>query len=182
MAMTDDELVYGIRRKDESALDALVHQYGGLIKSVVSYHISEIYRDECINDILFSIWNNISKFNPEKNSLKNWIGAVCKYKCIDYKRKYYKEKISEMDENIPSSYTAEQSILMQETEKEIDELLSYLRPTDREIFRRRYIENETVDEISNQMHIESSVLYNRLSRGRRRLKKSLLRSSDHDEK
>lgn len=179
--MNDEELVYGIKRKNEFALNALVDQYGGLIKSIVSYHISDTYRDECINDTLFSIWNNISKFNPRKNSLKNWIGAICKYKCVDYKRKYYKEIFAKIDETIPSSLTAESSILKQEIEDEINELLSSLPKRDREIFYRRYIDNETISEIANDMNISSSALYNRLSRGRRKLRKNTLRG-DHNEK
>ena len=39
------------------------------------------------NDILFSIWQNIDRFDANKNTLKNWIGAVSKYRAINYKRK-----------------------------------------------------------------------------------------------
>lgn len=178
--MNDRQLVCGILHKDEQALDCLVDRYGGLIKSIVSFHLCDIYRDECINDILLSIWNNISKYDSAKNSLKNWIGAVCKYKCIDYKRKYYKEQFSQLDENIPSSFSIESNLLKQEIENDIDSLLSALSPEDQVIFRKRYIDNETTEEISHSMNISSSVLYNRLSRGRQKLKKSLLRSGKYE--
>lgn len=181
MDMTDEELARGIGQKNEKALDCLIDRYGGLIKSIVSYHLKEEYRGECINDVLFSVWNNISSFNPAKNSLKNWIGAVCKYKCIDYKRKYYRESFAQIDENIPSPLDAESAVLKRETEEEINELLSSLAQSDREIFRRRYIDDESIEEISRGMNITSSVLYNRLSRGRRKIKNSLLRSG-HNEK
>ena len=101
--MDDRQLAAGIRRKEEKALDQLIDQYGRLIKSIVFYHLGDFYRDECINDILLCIWNHIDQYHPEKNSLKNWIGAICKYKCIDYKRKFYKENFVELDENIPVS-------------------------------------------------------------------------------
>lgn len=178
--MTDQQLVCGIKRKDEKALDCLIDRYGGLIKSIVSFHLCDMYRDECINDILLSIWNNISKFNPNKNSLKNWIGAVCKYKCIDYKRKYYKEQFSQLDESIPSACNVESNLLKQEIKNDIESLLCALSPEDRKIFKKRYIYNETTEEISQSMNIKSSVIYNRLSRGRQKLKKSLLRSGKYE--
>ena len=171
--MTDEEITAGIIRKDERALDALIDQYGGLIKSIVSYHLHENYRDECMNDILLALWKNMQSFNPDKNTLKNWIGAVCRYKCIDYKRKYYNDILSGLDERIPSDVTADSGIVREEMDKEIDELLSSLPERDREIFRRRYIDGDTVELISTDMNVKPSAVYNILSRGRRTLKRKL---------
>ena len=126
--------------------------------------------------MLFCIWNHIDQYNPEKNSLKNWIGAICKYKCIDYKRKYYKENFVELDETIPVADHPEKIILEPELEVETNELLSSLSPKDRELFRRRYINEESIDEISSDMNLAPSVLYNRLSRGKKKLRNTLRRS------
>lgn len=181
MSMTDEELVQGIRRKEETALDCLIDRYGSLIKSIVSYHLRESLRDECINDVLFSIWSHAEQYNARKNSLKNWIGAICKYKCIDYKRKYYKENFLEIDETVPSPENAESRLLKQELNREINELLSALPPLDREVFRRRYLDNQEVAEIAKSMNVTPAVLYNRLSRGRKKLKQNLIRSGRHEE-
>ena len=174
--MDDRQLAAGIRRKEEKALDQLIDQYGCLIKSIVFYHLGDFYRDECINDILLCIWNHIDQYHPEKNSLKNWIGAICKYKCIDYKRKFYKENFVELDENIPVSDQTEKIILEQEMEHEIQTLLSSLSQKDQELFRRRYINEESIAEISHDMKLAPSVLYNRLSRGKKKLQNALRRS------
>lgn len=174
--MTDEELVKGMMHKDEYALDCLVEQYGGIVKTIVYHHIGKLYLDECVNDVLFIIWKNIKSFNPDKSSLKNWIAAICRYKCIDYKRKYYKNIVSEIDENMPSKYTAESLVIQQETEEEINSLLSCLMPKDREIFRKRYIENESIEEISAKTNLSPSALYNRLSRGRAKLRKFIKRT------
>ena len=174
--MDDRQLAAGIRRKEEEALDELINQYGRLIKSIVTYHLGDFYRDECINDVLFCIWNHIDQYNPKKNSLKNWIGAICKYKCIDYKRKYYKENFVELDETIPVADQTEKIILAQGLEAETEELLASLPHKDRELFRRRYINEESIEEISRDMKLAPSVLYNRLSRGKKKLRNTLRRS------
>lgn len=178
--MSDEELVRGVKRRDERALDALVEEYGGLIKSVVYRHLGGELRGECINDVLFSIWQNISKFNPKKNSLKNWIGAVCKYKCIDYKRKYLKERFAELDENIPSNQDADFELISKELREEIQSLLSALPLRDREIFRLRYLDGKTIEEISAVTGDSAAVLYNRLSRGRKSIRESFLRSERNE--
>ena len=173
MELTDDELVRRIKNGDERAFECLIRSYGGLIKAIVKYHLGNIsmWQEDCANEILFLIWKNISRFDPSKNTLKNWIGAVSKYRCIDYKRKYYNEKFSELDENIPYEGTAEANILKKELNEEIDSLLSALTPEDREIFIRRYIFDESAAAISAEKGWETSRVYNRLSRGRMRLRK-----------
>ena len=67
--MDDRQLAAGIRCKEEEALDELINQYGRLIKSIVTYHLGDFYRDECINDVLFCIWNHIDQYNPGKTGL-----------------------------------------------------------------------------------------------------------------
>lgn len=180
MVMDNERLVEGIKRKDEKALECLIAQYGGLIKSIAYYHLSMDagYAGECINDVLLIIWTKIGQFHPEKNTLKNWIGAVCRYKCIDYKRKYYREHFEPLDETFPAPDTPEKRMLEQEMIRETEEFLSCLSISDREIFRRRYIEEQSISEISGHMKLSPSVLYNRLSKGKKKLRKSLGRCHD----
>ena len=178
--MDDRELVDGIMNKEEHALECLLDRYGGLLKAITAYHLDVSLREDCMNEVLFIVWNEIHQYNPNKNTLKNWIGAVCKYKCIDYKRKYYKEHYEELDETIPDKKTPEKEILRREMEQETEELLACLSPSDREIFRRRYIEEETIKEISAGMKLSPSVLYNRLSKVKKKLRKSLRRCHDEE--
>lgn len=56
-----------------------------------------IYEEECISDVLFSIWENIEAFNYRESSFKNWICAIAKYKAIDYKSKYLYKISEELD-------------------------------------------------------------------------------------
>ena len=171
----DDKIVAGIIKKDQKAVELLVDEYGGLIWSIVKFHLSvfEVYQEECRNDILLAIWQNIDRYDANKNSLKNWIGAISKYKCIDYKRKYYKElRLEALDETIPDT----KNTFEQTMQNEIDSLLSGLSPGDRELFYRHYILGEKVETIAKDFHKSSGYFYNRLSRGRKKLKQNLRRS------
>ncbi|MGF7186815.1 DNA-directed RNA polymerase specialized sigma24 family protein [Desulfitispora alkaliphila] len=74
----------------------VIDNYGGLIKSIVGKHLYNLQHlhEECLDDVLLAVWDNIDSFYPEKNSFKNWVAAIAKYKSIDYKRKYLKHPIS----------------------------------------------------------------------------------------
>ena len=180
---TDERLTEGLKAGDEAALEGLIEKYGGLIKAIAAKHLYMLpdHIGECVNDVLFSVWRNIERFDPEKNSLKNWIGAVCKYKCIDYKRKYYNELGGEtLSEDAEGESGADAELIRKETMKEIFELLNSLKPRDRRLFYRRYILSEPVREIAESCGEEPSVLYSRLSRGRKRLRRHLPRSDFYE--
>ncbi len=164
--MQEEELVRKVARRDEDAFCELLRLYAPLIKAIVRYHLKMLpmWQEDCINDVYFSLWRNITRFDPEKNSLKNWIGAVAKYRAIDYKRKYV------FSEEYEESGAEDKAFLKRELEEETRELLGNLSAEDREIFVRRYIMDENIDDISRAVGKKSSAVYNRLSRGRRKLR------------
>lgn len=174
MDLTDNELVVLVIQKNQSAFDELISRYSGLIRSIVKYHLRDIsmWQDDCINDIFFAIWQNINQYNPNKNSLKNWIGAVSKYRSINYKRKFYKDFMAgELNEWMTDGKQIDAKIMEQEIEDEIKSLLSALKPIDREIFIRHYFCGEELGEISIDLHKSNGWIYNRISRGKKKLRK-----------
>lgn len=99
MSINEDNFIKCLSNKNEKALDYIIDTYGGLIKSIVNKHLYNltIYHDECINDILLAIWNGIDKYDKRKGEFKNWLAAICKYKCIYYQRKYLNLTLMEED-------------------------------------------------------------------------------------
>ena len=172
---TDAEIVEGIRQRDEKVFELFVDAYGGIIKSVVRFHMKDFmrYAEECTNDVLLSVWFNIESYDSTKSSLKNWAAAIAKYKCIDYKRKYFNElNHCSLDESIEDC----KSRIADEIENEISEILACLSPEDRELFFRHYIVGEKVSEICAGTGKTENYFFNRLSRGRKRIRQHLQRS------
>mgnify|MGYP004482650535 FL=1 len=163
----EEELLLEIKEKRPGAWEHLLSCYGSLIKGIVSYHLRAFpsYQEDCMQEILLGIWQNINRFDPHKNTLKNWIGAICKYKCIDFRRKYFHELSSkELTEDLVAP---EQN---KELQADISELLSQLSPADRELFYRHYILGESIEDYAQTKPHSSAFFYNRLSRGRKKLK------------
>ena len=161
-----------LQKHNERALLYVIDEYGGLLKAVISKSLFRMhgYQEECMNDVLLAIWDHIDSFQPEKNSFKNWIAAIAKYKAIDYLRKYQKEQME------VSLETAECDRIMEskppavadadEISEEMEELLSCLSKRDRDLFLRLYVEEESVEEISqsaklsNRYHIRYYTIFN----------------------
>lgn len=172
--MKDKLIIKYIKKKNQKGMEILIDQYNGLITSVIRYHLGPIinYEEECVSDTLLAIWDNVEGFDQDKNTFKNWICAIAKYKAIDYKRKYLnKIEISDLDEQ---NYYIDKNLLKIEIQEELTETLKFLSEEDKEIFRRYYLNDESVIDIANDKKLAISSVHSKLSRGKAKIRKSLL--------
>ncbi|MWV43029.1 sigma-70 family RNA polymerase sigma factor [Paenibacillus sp. HJL G12] len=173
MRITEENVVSELRKHNEKALYYVIDQYSGLIKSIIRKHLhQQDVHEECMDDILLSIWNHAESFSADKNSFKNWLAAISKYKAIDYERKYYREKskaqyISSEVEQASRGYEQDS---LDDLRSELEEMLGSLEEKDREIFMNHYIHEQSIGKIASDLGVKHSWVYNRLSRGRKKLK------------
>lgn len=172
--MKDKLMIKYIKKKNQKGMEILIDQYNILITSVIRYHLGSLvnYEEECVSDTLLAIWDNVEGFDQDKNTFKNWICAIAKYKAIDYKRKYLnKIEISDLDEQ---NYYIDKNLLKIEIQEELNETLKFLSEGDKEIFRRYYLNDESVIDIANDKKLAISSVHSKLSRGKAKIRKSLL--------
>lgn len=175
MRVNEDNFISLLRSKKEKALNYVIDNYGGLIKYIVKkelYNLESV-QGECVNDILLAIWNNSDQYDEDRSTFKNWIIGICKFKSIDFKRKYLKDIGNENIENInistPDNTYIE--IVNDEIDEEVEDLLKCLKQEDREIFIKVYIEEKKIEDISIETGLKKSVIYNRISKGKKKIRK-----------
>ncbi|MGI6748455.1 MAG: sigma-70 family RNA polymerase sigma factor [Anaerovoracaceae bacterium] len=173
MQITEENFIEQMKKRNEKALEYLIDNYAWVLKTVLKKHLFKLIDryDECMNDCLLAIWENIHHYNPEKASFKNWIGGIAKYKSIDYIRKYIGDLENKNIEDVTISMddNSLKSILEKEVKEEIKDLLRCLSVEDQIIFKKRYFLEEDVSEISKDTGLKKSVLYNRISRGKKKI-------------
>ncbi|WP_195940553.1 sigma-70 family RNA polymerase sigma factor [Romboutsia sp. 1001713B170131_170501_G6] len=171
--MQDELIIKYIKKRKEEGMEMLIDNYRGLITSVIRRHLGVLinYEEECVSDVLLSIWDNIKSFDKSKNDFKNWVCAISKYKAIDYKRKYI-SKIETTDIS-KELYYIDTDLMKAEIEEEVKEILSHLNDKDKELFIKHYLEGESLESIAVRSNTKVSNLYNRLSRGRKRIRESI---------
>ncbi len=127
-----------------------------------------------MNDCLLGIWENIRYYDPKKSSFKNWVGGIAKYKSLNYVRKYLRDLENENMENvtIPAEDNTLKEILSKEISLETEKMLKSLSEEDRGIFIKLYFEDKNMDEVSFDTGLTKPVIYNRLSRGKKRIREA----------
>lgn len=169
MRVTEQNVVQQIKYKNEDSISYVLQSYGGLLHTIIRKYLQGNQQDieECLADVLVSIWFHINSFDSTKNEFKQWIAAIAKYRAIDYVRRSEKSKqyISKFELEEASS----QSISKQ-SEFDITYLFNKLNSTERSIFEKYYVEGVSSKEIANEFQAKESWVHNKLSRGRKKLK------------
>lgn len=139
--MRDNDLIKQLKKKNPKALDYIFNKYGNLIFKV-SYSIlnNRTLSEECVNDVLLKIWNNIDSFNKGDEKFKAWIIVMTKYTSIDMLRK--------------------EKILF---------AIKTFDKKNKEIFIKRFFLNYSIKEISESIGISENAISNRIRRGKLKL-------------
>lgn len=78
MKITEKNYIQQLQLHNEEALIYVIDMYGGLLKAVIRKHLFTMpqKQEECMNDVLLSIWEHAASFDDKKNSFKNWAAAI----------------------------------------------------------------------------------------------------------
>ena len=171
--MQDEEIIERIKKKDYAGLEELLAVYGDsmlrTIHSVLSqpHEVSE--RQDVANEVFYEVWQKIAAYQPERSRLITWLLLISRSRAIDHKRKLNKRSLEEkpVDEQ---ELAIEDSPLTKETFLGFIEDLEAL---DQRIFLLYYFYQESPATIAEQTDLNVSAIYNRLSRGRKRLKERM---------
>lgn len=173
MEITEENFIQQVKLRNENALEYILTTYGWIIKTVVKKHLYrlEVYQEECINDVLMGIWANIDRFDPTKSTFKNWIAGIAKYKSLNYVRKYLRdlehENIEDMEISEEDSSYAQ--VVRHELDEDLSKMLACLKPEDKNLFIKIYVEEQDIEKISSEMGVRRDVIYNRISRGKKKI-------------
>lgn len=171
----EENYIQQLRIHNEKALLYVIDEYGGLLMAVIQKHLYYLpeRQEECFDDVLLKIWQNISEFDEQKNTFKNWAAAIARYRAIDYLRQYRREPAVVDIENTVIAWEdrALERIVEEELSREMEKMLSCLTPSDQELFMKLYVQEQTMEQVSQDTGIKKEAIYNRVSRGKKKIRR-----------
>ena len=161
----EQNLIKQLKKKNPQAIDYIIDQYGGLIKTVLLKNLydQKDHWEECFNDCLLAVWNHPERFDTKKGDFKAFLCAIAKYKAIE-------ESIKE----IKQLYQEERGFLQAEadaSDEELGKLLKCLSEEDKDLFYRRYVKEQSVAQISVETGLHRDRIYSRISKGKKKIRK-----------
>ncbi|MGG5460989.1 sigma-70 family RNA polymerase sigma factor [Clostridium sp. B9] len=173
--MRENNFIRHLKKKNPKALDYVFDNYGNLIfKVAYSVLNNRELSEECVNDVLLKIWNNIDSFHKGDEKFKAWIIVMTKYTAIDMLRKEKKHDNVVSLENYDREDTSFNSLLENKEMKE--KILSVINSFDyenKDIFIKRFFLHYSIKEISSSIGISENAISNRIRRSKIKLSEAL---------
>lgn len=175
MKIDEENYVELMQRGNEEALWYFIENHGWIVKSIICKMMAAFKeeQEDCMNDVFLTIWENAGKYDCNRAAFSTWVAAVTKYRIHNYLRNHQKEQRIENCEimELIGQEDVQTDIYRSEEKEEFRRKLSGLSESDQEIFMKLYWDEMSHDEISRDTGIKKDVLYNRISRAKRKLRK-----------
>lgn len=183
MKISEGTFLKELEKRNPLAIEFIVRKYGALVQSVIDRYLrgNRQASEECFNDVLLAIWNHSGTFDDKKSTFKNWLCAIAKYRAIDTLRREakYRERFLSFDAESSIDWLErvwqpeEENRGKDESLEELKKLLRCLSEEDKDLFFRRYVDEQPVADIAREKKTNPGRIYARISRGRKKLKHSL---------
>ena len=178
--MDDKRIVELIYENNEDGLHAAEKKYRGLCRSIADNILTqEEDREECVNDALLALWNNIPPEKPD--NLCAYIARLVKNLALKRtrsnnmwkRRANYNAAGDELLDLIPDGKSLAEEYEVKQIGEVVNKFLGSLSKRDRDVFIMRYWYRDTVPEVARQMNISESLIKSLCDRLRKRLREEL---------
>lgn len=172
-------LIKRAKAGDELAFNALYRKYKGFVDSLLFQYLKDMDEARDVSNIVFlKVHKKLSLFT-DYDSFGGWLRTLTNRTAIDYLRSMENKKVASDVETgrltVDTKGSTEDDLVNHLTYKELLKEFNTFPEVTRKIFERFYIDNMTVEEISNTFNpkIPTGTIKSTLSRTRRKLKQRL---------
>jgi len=171
------KLLRRLRAGESAALGEIMEAYtpyvAAIVRNIIDPPLQEEDVEEVVADVFVSLWRNADGVGEGK--LCPWLAAVTRNRAKDKLRALHLALPLEEDALELAVEGPETEAVRREAILATKEAVDALGEPDRSIFRRYYYLYQKTDEIAADMGLKPSVVRNRLSRGREKIKKALMK-------
>ncbi|MCP3914622.1 MAG: sigma-70 family RNA polymerase sigma factor [bacterium] len=178
------ELVEGLRARQEEAVSAFLERYRSLFYHCIGHFESDAgSREDLYQDLVLYVLERLDgdRFDPEKGSFGTWLYRVAWCRCVDLKRKEgarRRPKLATVGEDIPEREDEApgpaESVGTSEISGFVREAMDALEPEERSLLELRFVQGQTLGDISNGLSISLEQTKYRLRRATISLRRVLL--------
>ena len=179
--MKDEEMIRGIRNRDGAAMAALMAAYTRLLWKVAGEVLcgagGEADAEECIADVYIALWERPESFDPTRGTLKSWLCMTARCKAIDRYRALSRSRTVPIDEVMEAvTDGVQETVMREETCRELSEAVASLDEAERDIFLRRYEAGQKPRTIAKALGLTVKQVDNTLYRTKQKLRQILTQS------
>ena len=135
-------------------------------------HMSVQDAEDCTQEVFLVFWRKLAGMNLVE-SVSSWLFATADMVVKRCKSQNNKYAINENLENVPEHFLVCNPFENVNTEIELDDMLTVLKPEDRKILTEYYRYGKTTAEFSKELSISEDAVRRRIGRARNKIAESL---------
>lgn len=170
-------MLSALRDRQPEGLDALRLSYGPLLRYLIAPILDDPReREECFEDVVLRVWDNIGGFDPDKGKFSTWLTALTRNAALNRRRALERHAAASeaLDDAIPDAApTPEEALLRKERAQRLRTALGRLSEKDRMLFYRKYYYLQSTAQLAAEMGLTVRAVEGRLRRVRKRLQQEL---------
>ncbi len=175
-SMSDFELIKECLNGDNSYFTELVTRYKNLVYSIILRMVTD--REEAndlAQDVFVKIYKNLDKYYPDYK-FSTWVIRITTNHVIDFRRKKKQETVSyeEIDYDMATNDSPESTYIEKERKQKLDDVVNNLPEMYKIPIVLYHQQGLSYQEIADIINEPLSKVKNRIFRGRKMLKDSLL--------
>ena len=178
--MTDIEVVQSVLKGNKDDFEEIIKRYKNLVFAVI-HRMTTDYEEanDTAQEVFIKIYKNLDKYNSEYR-FATWIIKITTNYIIDKRRrkKYEIVPIDDIDYELSGGSTPEESYIENERKNELMKLINGLPQMYREPLLLYHRDGLSYLEIADRTNESLSKVKNRIFRGRKILKESLMKEGE----
>lgn len=152
MRISKENYVIQLQLHNKKALEFFITEHEEQLVSMIRKHLFTLphLQQECLVDTITEIWNHMDSFDS-RNEFGNWVGAVARYRCLEFLRTHQKEATIAW-------------LIEKEIAEEKEMMVSCLNPQEQELFYRFYVGEDFTKTVKKDAKIIYRNMYDLLNR------------------
>lgn len=170
------EIIKEIKNGNERAFNTLFKKYKGFVENILFGYLKDIDEAKDITNIVFlKVYNNLSTFS-DYSSFGGWLRRITNNTAIDYLRKIKNKNLLIGEDEIKfvslkSDVSDNFDVVDKITYDQIIDEFNKLNTTTCKVCKMFYINNYTVEQISDKLKMPTGTIKSMLFRTRKRIQK-----------
>lgn len=161
---------------DDAALSEIYHQFASFVYGLALRVIGDARAAEDVSqDVFLSIWQRPDAFDPDRGSLRTWLGTLAHRRAVDHvRREEARRRRAEREASrTVSTPDVEEMATALVTAERVRAALDVLPPEQRRAIHIAYFEGKTYREVAEVLGIPEGTAKSRLRLGLRRIAAAL---------
>lgn len=175
--MTDNEIVQSVLKGNKDDFEEIIKRYKNLVFAVIHRMTSDTDEaNDTAQDVFIKIYKNLDKYSSDYK-FATWVIKITTNHIIDMRRRKKQETvpIENVDYELKGGSSPEESYIEAERSRELFRLIDELPEIYREPLLLYHKEGLSYNEIADKTEESLSKVKNRIFRGRKMLKESLMK-------